>query len=154
MKISSLWGSQKKGKKKKSRIVVCHVLVTVRHKRSAAAAVWLLWKWGESRVARGTRAWTCKVPPFLYVSLISLSPCAEPAAAQPDGALPDRAEPQPPHLPDPAAGGAARTPHTHTCPLLQEETSPRGQHHPQQVGWPYLRLCVWVWECSTRRVCF
>ena len=57
----------------------------------------------------------------------------EPAAAESDGALPDGAESEPPRLPDPAPGGAPRPLHAHARPLLQEETSPRGQLRPQQV---------------------
>lgn len=57
----------------------------------------------------------------------------EPAAAEPDRTLSHRAEPEPPRLPDPAAGGAARPNHTYTRTLLQEKTAPWRQHHPQQV---------------------
>lgn len=61
--------------------------------------------------------------------------CAlEPATAEPDRALSHRAEPEPPRLPDPAAGGAARPTHAYTCTLLQEKTSPWRQHNPQQVS--------------------
>lgn len=66
---------------------------------------------------------------------LALCVCAlELAIAEPDRALSHRPEPEPPRLPDPAAGGAAGPTHTYTCTLLQEKTSPWRQHHPQQVS--------------------
>ncbi len=66
---------------------------------------------------------------------LPLCVCAvEPAIAEPDRTLSHRAEPEPPRLPDPAAGGEAWPTHTYTCTLLQEKTSPWRQHHPQQVS--------------------
>lgn len=70
----------------------------------------------------------------LYTQGLLLCACAvEPAAAEPDRTLSHRAVFESPRLPDPAAGGTVRPTHTYTCTLLQEKTSPRRQHHPQQV---------------------
>lgn len=57
---------------------------------------------------------------------------SEPVVVEPERALSDRTESEPPRLPDPAPDGAARPAHAHTHPLLQEETA-AGQQRPQQV---------------------
>ena len=75
---------------------------------------------------------SCHLEDSVAPSVCSLA--LEPAAAQPDRTLSHRAEPEPPRLPDPAAGGAARPTHTYTCTLIEEKTAPWRQHHPQQVS--------------------
>lgn len=80
---------------------------------------------------------TCLLPAAQVVlcaqGLLLCARVLEPAAAEPDGALSHGAVLESPRLPDPAAGGTVRPTHTYTCTLLQEKTSPRRQHHPQQV---------------------
>lgn len=57
---------------------------------------------------------------------------SEPVVVVPERALSDRTESEPSRLPDSAPDGASQPAHTHTHPLLQEET-PSGQQRPQQV---------------------
>lgn len=76
----------------------------------------------------GWNGWECQAGFSMSLWFV----LSEPVAVAPEWALSDWTESEPPRLPDSAPDGASRPAHTHTRPLLQEETAP-GQQRPQQV---------------------